>query len=160
MKITATYSELEVLISDKTGRKINMKYGGNPDDIIVKCIGIPYHLHIERIEKPSIIVSYHIGDKSNIAAGDVPVAPCSPTRSFLERLFRRGTKAIENKAANVFVENFVKHPAVSVNPDKTLTVALDKIPQLGNVLEKISLSGISFNEEGATADVSFVRNER
>jgi len=72
----------------------------------------------------------------------------------LVRLFKRGAQVAGNKAINVLVEKFVKHPSVCVNEDKSVTIDLVKIQQIKEAMEALSLNSVSFDENGTIADVT------
>lgn len=144
MKLTANYLELSSIIFDKTEKQVEFEYGGNADSVIVKYMNIPCLLRIEQIDSNSVILSYQIGGDSS----DIMVSGPSPL-SFIGGLFQRGAQKIGNKAAEIVIENFVKHPAVSIIADRTLCVDLRKIPQLDDVRKVADIEDVSFNEAGA-----------
>lgn len=144
MKLTANYLELSSIIFDKTEKQVEFEYGGNADSVIVKYMNIPCLLRIEQIDSNSVILSYQIGGDSS----DIMVSGPSPL-SFIGGLFKRGAQKIGNKAAEIVIENFVKHPAVSIIADRTLCVDLRKIPQLDDVRKVADIEDVSFNEAGA-----------
>lgn len=144
MKLTANYLELSSIIFDKTEKQVEFEYGGNADSVIVKYMNIPCLLCIEQIDSNSVILSYQIGGDSS----DIMVSGPSPL-SFIGGLFKRGAQKIGNKAAEIVIENFVRHPAVSIIADRTLCVDLRKIPQLDDVRKVADIEDVSFNEAGA-----------
>ena len=144
MKLTANYLELSSIIFDKTEKQVEFEYGGNADSVIVKYMNIPCLLRIEQIDSNSVILSYQVGGDSS----DIMVSGPSPL-SFIGGLFKRRVQKIGNKAAEIVIENFVKHPAVSIIADRTLCVDLRKIPQLDDVRKVADIEDVSFNEAGA-----------
>lgn len=159
MKLTANYSELSELILEKTGKDISLEYGGNAETVLVKYMHVPCYVRIEKIDVPFVTLSYSVGGDSSAFSPDIMVDPCPPMPSFIGGLFRRGAQALGNRAIGAIIENFVEHSAVSVNEDKTLNVGLDKIPQLSKVLEMVTIDNISFNEDGAFAELTLKKAE-
>lgn len=158
MKLTANYSELSELLLDKTGKDISLEYGGNTETVLVRYMHVPCCVRIEKIDVPSVTLSYGIGGDSSAFSPDVMVDTCPPMPSVIGGLFRRGAQTLGNRAIGVIIEHFVEHPAVSVNEDKTLNVDLDKIPQLSKALEIADVDSINFNKEGAS--IYFSLNQR
>ena len=154
MELSATYSELKGLLLYKTGKDIELEYGGNAETVLLKYMHVPCYVHIEKIGVSSVTLSYNIGTDSVILSPDVLVDACPPPISFIGGLFRRGAKALGGMAAGYVIENFVKHPAISVNEDKTLNVDLRKIPQLSKALEMADIDTIVFNEKGVSINLS------
>lgn len=154
MKLSATYSELKGLLLYKTGKDIEFEYGGNADTVLVKYMHIPCYVRIEKIDTPSMALSYKTGGDSEASGSDVMVDPCPPPTFCIGGLFRRGVQALGDKAIGAFIENFVKHPAISVNRDRTLNVDLSKISQLSKVLETADIDTIVFNEKGVSINLS------
>lgn len=157
MRVFANYSELSELLREKTGKDISIEYGGNAETVLVKYMHVPCYIRIEKVDVPSVALSYNVGGES--LSPDIMVDPCPPMPSFIGGLFRRGAQALGNRAIGAIIEHFVEHPAVSVNEDKTLNVNLDKIPQLGKVLEMATIDNFSFNEYGAFAELTLKKAE-
>ena len=158
MRLFANYSELSEFIREKTGKDIYLEYGGNAETVLAKCMHVPCHVRIEKIDVPFITLSYCIGGEA--MNPDIMVDPCPPVPSFIGGLFKRGAQALGNRAIGAIIEHFVEHPAVSVNEDKTLNVDMDKIPQLCKVLEMVTIDNISFNEDGASVELTVKMTEK
>ena len=151
MRIFAKYSELSEFLREKTGKDINLEYGGNAETLLAKYMHVPIYVSIDKIDVPFITLSYSVGESVN---SDIMVDPCPPMPAFIGGLFRRGAQALGNRAIGSIIEHFVEHPAVSVNEDKTLNIDLDKISQLGKVLEMVTIDNINFNEDGASVELT------
>ena len=158
MKLSTNYSELSEHLREKTNKDINLEYGGNAETLLVKYMHVPCHVRIEKIDVPFITLSYCIGGEA--MTPDIMVDPCPPVPSFIGGLFKRGAQALGNRAIGAIIEHFVEHPAVSVNEDKTLNVDMDKIPQLCKVLEMVTIDNISFNEDGASIELTVKMTEK
>lgn len=154
MKLLATYLELKGLLPYKAIKDIEFGYGGNADTVLVKYMHIPCYVRIEKIDTTSVILSYKAGADSEAFGSDVLVDPCPPPTSYIGGLFKRGAQVLGNKAIGAFIENYVKHPSISVNEDRTLNVNLGKIPQLSKVLEVADIDTIVFNEMGVSINLS------
>ena len=154
MKLSATYLELKEFLTYKTAKNIEFEYGGNAETVLVKYMHIPCYVHIEKIDTSSVTLSYKTGGDSEAFGSDVMVDPCPPPTFFIGGLFKRGVHALGNKAIGAFIENFVKHPSISVNSDRTLNVDLGKIPQLSKVLEIAEIDTIVFNEKEVSINLS------
>jgi len=156
MKISITYNELSELVSNNTGKSVKFEFGGCKEEVIARIFSIPIHVSVLRVEPQSITVSYRIGGDTNIPlpTSGIIMDPCPSPLSFIGGLFKCGAQAAGNKALNVLIENCVKHPAVSVNEDKSVTIDLEKIPQMKPALAIVSLNSVSFDENGAIADVA------
>lgn len=157
MRLFANYSELSEFIREKTGKDINLEYGGNAETVLAKCMHVPVYVSIDRIDAPFVTLSYSVGGES--LSQDIMADPCPPMPSFIGGLFRRGAQALGNRAIGAFIERFVEHPAVSVNEDKTLNVDLAKISKISKVLEMITIDNISFNENGVTVELTVKMTE-
>lgn len=160
MKLTANYSELSELLLDKTGKDISLEYGGNTETVLVRYMHVPCRIRIEKVDVPSVTLSYSIGGDPSAFSPDVMVNPCPPMPSVIGGLFRRGAQALGNRAIGTIIEHFVEHPAVSVNEDKTLNVDLSKISQLDDAIKLADIADVSFNETGATLDVILKTNKQ
>ena len=158
MKLTANYSELSELILEKTGKDISIEYGGNAETVLVEYMHVPCYVRIEKIDVPFVTLSYSVGGES--LSPEIMVDPCPPIPSFIGGLFRRGAQALGNRAIGAIIEHFVEHPAVSVNEDKTLNVDLAKIPQLSRALEMAAVDNLSFNEDGASVELTIKNTEK
>lgn len=158
MRINANYSELSECLRKTTGKDIKFEYGGNAETILVKYMHVPCYVRIEQIDVPFVTLSYSVGGES--LSSDIMVDPSPSMPSFVGGLFRRGAQALGNRAIGAIIEHFVDHPAVSVNEDKTLNVDLDKIPQLCKVLEMVTIDNISFNEDGASVELTVKMTEK
>lgn len=156
MKLTANYLELSNIIFDKTGKQVDFVFGGNTKSFIVKYMNIPCHVYVEKIESNFVTLSYQIGGESS----DIIEDPCPSPLSFIGGLFKRGVQKIGNKAADIIIENFVTHPAVSIIADRTLNVDLSKISQLDDAIKHADIADISFNETGATLNVILKTNKQ
>ena len=148
MKISANYSELSSLLFDKTGKQVELYYGENVNSVIVKYMNIPCNVYIDKVELDSVTLSYQIGDDS----AEIIVDPCPSPLSFIGGLFKRGAQKLGNKAADMIIDNFMKHPAVSSVAERTLKIDLSKIPQMNAALEFADIENISVNESGVTVD--------
>ena len=160
MKLTASYKELSELLLEKTGKDIVLEYGGNAQTVLVRYLHVSCRVRVEQVDAPLVKLSYSVGGNSSACSPDVIVDPCPPIPSVIGGLFRRGAQALENRAIGVVIENFVKHPAVSVNEDKTLNVDLSKIPQLSKAQVVASIDNISFNEEGGSVELTMKLAEK
>lgn len=158
MRVFANYSELSELLREKTGKDINLEYGGNAETVLAKYMHVPCQVRIEKIDVPFITLSYCIGGEP--MNPDIMVDPCPPVPSFIGGLFKRGAQALGNRAIGAIIEHFVEHPAVSVNEDKTLNVDLAKIPQLSRALEMAAVDNLSFNEDGASVELTIKNTEK
>lgn len=159
MRVFANYSELSELLREKTGKDISIEYGGNAETVLVKYMHVPCYIRIEKVDVPFVTLSYSVGGDFSAFNPDIMVDPCPPMPSFIGGLFRRGAQALGNRAIGAFIEHFVEHPAVSANKDKTLSVDLDKIPQLSRVMEMVAIDNISFNENGAAVELTVKMTE-
>lgn len=148
MKITASYSELSNVIFDKTGKQVELDYGGNANSFIVKYSNIPCHVNVDKVESDSVTLSYQIGNdySENIAN------PCPSPLSFIRGMFRRGAQELGNMAADVILQKIVKHPAVSSVAERTFRIDFSKIPQMNAALDLADIENISVNETGAILD--------
>lgn len=158
MRVFANYSELSELLREKTGKDINLEYGGNAETVLAKYMHVPCYVRIEKIDVPFVTLSYSVGGES--LSPEIMVDPCPPMPSFIGGLFRRGAQALGNRAIGAIIEHFVEHPAVSVNEDKTLNVDLAKIPQLSRALEMAAVDNLSFNEDGASVELTIKNTEK
>jgi len=156
MKISIAYNEISELVSKNTGKNFNFEYGGCKDEIVVRIIGIPVRVRILQVEPQSVTVSYRIGGDTNIPlpTSGIIMDPCPSSLSFIGGLFKCGAQVAGNKALNVLIENCVKHPSVSVNENKSVTIDLEKIPQMNAAMAVVSLNSVSFDEDGAIADMA------
>lgn len=78
MKLTANYLELSNLIYDKTGKQIELDFGGGDNSFIVKYMNIPCHVFITKVESDSVTLSYQIGNvHSEIIVDPCPAPPHS-----------------------------------------------------------------------------------
>ena len=153
MKLSATYLELENILRDKTGKDIEIGYGGNAGMVLIKYMYVPCYVRIEKFDVPFVTLSYSIGsDSTNLNPG-IMEDPCPPPIYFISGLLKRGAQALGNKAAGAFIENFVRHSSISINEDRILNVDLGKIPQLSKVLEVADIHTIVFNEEGVSINL-------
>ena len=160
MKLTANYSELSELLLEKTGKDIVLEYGGNAETVLVRYMHVPCRVRVEKVDAPLVKLSYNVGGNSSAISPDVMVDPCPPMPSVIGGLFRRGAQALGNRAIGVVIENFVKHPAVSVKEDKTLNVDLSRIPQLSKALDMAAIDNISFNENGGSVELTMKLAEK
>lgn len=160
MKLTANYSELSELLLDKTGKDISLEYGGNTETVLVRYMHVPCRIRIEKVDVPSVTLSYSIGGDPSAFSPDVMVDPCPPMPSVIGGLFRRGAQALGNRAIGAIIEHFVEHPAVSVNEDKTLNVDLSRIPQLSKALDMADVDNISFSEDGVSVELTMKLAEK
>lgn len=158
MRLIANYSELSECLREKTGKDISLEYGGNAETVLVKYMHVPCYVCIEKIDIPFVTLSYNVGGES--LSPDIMVDPCPPMPSVIGGLFRRGAQALGNRAIGAIIEHFVEHPAVSVNEDKTLNVDLAKIPQLSRALEMAAVDNLSFNEDGASVELTIKNTEK
>lgn len=160
MKLTANYSELSELLLEKTGKDIVLEYGGNAETVLVRYMHVPCRIRIEKVDVPSVTLSYSIGGDPSAFSPDVMVDPCPPMPSVIGGLFRRGAQALGNRAIGAIIEHFVEHPAVSVNEDKTLNVDLSRIPQLSKALDMADVDNISFSEDGVSVELTMKLAEK
>lgn len=154
MELSASYSELKDLLAYKTGKDIDFEYAGNAETVLLKYMHIPCYVRIEKIDIPSVTLSYNIGNDSASFRSGVMEDPCPPPTSLISGLFRRGAQALGNKALGAIIENFVKHPSISVNGHSTLSIDLSKIPQFGKALEVADIDTMVFNEKGVSINLS------
>lgn len=94
MRLFANYSELSEFIREKTGKDINLEYGGNAETVLAKCMHVPVYVSIDRIDAPFVTLSYSVGGES--LSQDIMADPCPPMPSFIGGLFRRGAQALGN----------------------------------------------------------------
>lgn len=160
MKLTANYSELSELLLEKTGKDIVLEYGGNAETVLVRYMHVPCRIRIEKVDVPSVTLSYSIGGDPSAFSPDVMVDPCPPMPSVIGGLLRRGAQALGNRAIGAIIEHFVEHPAVSVNEDKTLNVDLSRIPQLSKALDMADVDNISFSEDGVSVELTMKLAEK
>jgi len=155
MKIFSSYYELSELVSNNTGKSVKFEFGGCKEDVIARIFNIPIRLRILQVEPQSITVSYRIGGDTNIPfpTSGIIMDPCPSPISFIGGLFKCGAQVAGNKALNILIEKCVKHPAVCVNEDKSVTIDLDKVPQMKAA---IAVNAVSFDENGAIADVTII----
>lgn len=160
MKLKANYSELSELLLEKTGKDISLEYGGNTETVFVRYMHVPCRIRIEKVDVPSVTMSYSIGGDPSAFSPDVMVDPCPPMPSVIGGLFRRGAQALGNRAIGAIIEHFVEHPAVSVNEYKTLNVDLSMIPQLSKALDMADVDNISFSEDGVSVELTMKLAEK
>ena len=153
MKISASYSELSKWISDKSGKTINLSYGGGSKTVLVKLLGVPLYVRIEKIEAQSIVVSHQIGRNSAITSPDIFMDPMPSDIKLFGGLIKCGAQSVGVRAVNGLLKNFVNNPAITINEDKTVTVSLDKFPQVSGFVEKGELKDITFNEDGTSIEI-------
>lgn len=164
MKLTANYLELTDILHKKTEENICIEFGGNDKDAIVRYLGFLCQVHIEKVESQSVSVSYQI---INETMTSVDESQCSPKYPRIKKLVNAvsqvvncATQALENKAAKVVVGKLIKQqPAIFENPDKSITIYFDKIPQLNGVINNVILSDLYFDKEGLIAEVSLKKAE-
>jgi len=156
MKISLSYCELSELVSNNTGKSVKFESGGCKEEVIARIFSIPIRVRIIQVEPQSVTVSYRIGEETSVplSTSGIMMDPCPSTISLIGGLFKRSAQVAGNKAIKVLVENCVKHPAVCVNEDKSVTIDLEKIPQMKTIVERMSLNAVSFNENDAIADVT------
>jgi len=156
MKVSISYGELSELVSNKTGKNVKFEFGGSKEEVISRILGIPVRVRILQVEPQSVTVSYRIGGDTNITlpTSGIIMDPCPSPLSFIGGLFKCGAQAAGNKALKVLIENCVTHPAVSVNEDKSVTIDLEKIPQMKAAMAVVSLNSVSFDEDCAIADMA------
>lgn len=107
MRLSANYSELSDFLREKTGKDINLEYGGNAETVLAKYMHAPCYVRMEKIDVPFVTLSYSVGSES--FSPDIMVGPCPPMPSFIGGLFRRGAQALGNRAIGAIIEHFVEH---------------------------------------------------
>lgn len=155
MKISASYSELSKWISDNSGKPINLSYGGSPRTVLVKLLVAPLYVRIEKVEAHSIVVSHQIGQNSIVTSPDIFMDPMPSDIKLFGGLLKYGAQSVGALAVNGLLRQFVDNPAITTNEDKTVTISLDKIPQVSGFAEKAELKGIAFDDDGASIDMSW-----
>lgn len=56
MRLFANYSELSEFIREKTGKDINLEYGGNAETVLAKCMHVPVYVSIDRCPICNLII--------------------------------------------------------------------------------------------------------
>ena len=150
MKISESYSELSRLISDKSGKQINLSYGGSSRTLTVKLLGVPLYVRVEKIEAQSVVVSHQIGRDCSVTSPENNIDPMPSDLKLFGGLLKSRAQSVGVQAVNGLLKRYVNNPAITINGDKTITIGLDKIPQICGFVEKGELKDITFDEDGTS----------
>lgn len=131
MQLRVSYSEMQTLIHDRTGKSISFAFNshhslhvGYDVTFLMKSSVVGLDLTIDRIEGTDLYLSY------------------------------RGGPAIEFMVRNALsqVQNMPGAEAIEPLPDNAILIHLDRHPQLSQIVQNITINDIFFDEHFVTID--------
>lgn len=150
MKVSVPYAELSETVAAKTGKNICFEYGSCRGEGVVKFLGVPCSVRILGVVSKSVTLFYNVSLSSSQDFEE---------GSFFDRVRKHIKRKVEtagNKTIDVIISDIIKHPAISVIDDNTVAVDLEKIAKLNDLLEKVEISDVFFDETGLCADMKLL----
>ena len=150
MKLELTYPEINRRILDKTGRSVELSYGGEEKRLKLFCGIATVLVRIESIDGYRVTVSYQIGEDIRCGCdfGNILVAPAPSPFSTVGGLLKRGMQKVAAKAADIALEWFVNNPLIERIDNGNLVIDLLKISEIQKAADMFNLTDINCNENG------------